>query len=191
MLLVARLEAGHRPPGDESFRLAQIVEDVVELYQPVADEAGGVLKADVCSDPQVMANRQLISRSLVNLVENALKYGCHGQSGNTCEVAVALFERDGKAILCVTDHGPGIAPDDRERALERFVRLDESRAKQGSGLGLSLVAAVARAYSGEFKLEARDPETGEGVSAQLVLPIVARQPEKLSGPTASYDALAG
>ncbi|MBS0242083.1 MAG: HAMP domain-containing histidine kinase [Proteobacteria bacterium] len=167
LLQIARLEAGSAPDAFETFDLAQLVADVAELYEPVADEAGFRLTSAIDRPLPIHANSQLIGQTLANLVDNALKYAATGAAERAIRIEA---RRDGEAVrLVVADRGPGIAPEDRERALKRFVRLEQSRSQPGTGLGLSLVAAVARINGGSLALEDNKP----GLRVVLTLPLVA------------------
>jgi signal transduction histidine kinase len=106
---------------------------------------------------------------VANLVDNAIKYSADSKTG---QLAVRIgLDRAGENVeITVADSGPGIAPNDRPRALQRFVRLEKSRSQPGSGLGLSLVAAVARLHGGSIRLEDNAP----GLKAILVLPSHSR-----------------
>jgi signal transduction histidine kinase len=113
----------------------------------------------------IKASRELLGQALANLIDNAIKYGA-AATGKT-RVAVTTA-RDGDAlILRVADNGPGIPEADRERALVRFVRLEKSRSQPGSGLGLSLVAAVARLHHGAIELGDGNP----GLVVTMRLPL--------------------
>jgi len=155
LLLVARLEAGAIEDTVEAFDACAMVRDVAELYEPVAEQAGQSLVVDAPASRLVTANRQLIGQAVANLVDNALKYGAADGGGGS--VRVGLAETQGGIEISVSDRGPGIAVADRERALRRFVRLEQSRTKPGTGLGLSLVAAVARLHGGTIRLEDNAP----------------------------------
>jgi signal transduction histidine kinase len=155
LLLIARLEAGPLEESIETFDLGRFVEDVSELYTPAAEEAGFALSIETQSGVFVRANRQLIGQAVANLIDNAIKYSRGGEPGSV--ITVRAYRIEDRAAISVGDHGPGITPDDRERALKRFVRLEASRTKPGTGLGLSLVAAVARLHHGEIRLEDNQP----------------------------------
>ncbi len=101
----------------------------------------------------------------MNLIENALKY-YEPAGGKAGRIGIAVRTGKGRRCLTVSDNGPGIPPEDRARVVERFVRLEKSRTEPGSGLGLSLVAAVARLHKGEFRIEDNVP----GVRAVIDLP---------------------
>lgn len=165
MLLVARLEAGALEGAVETFDLGALVRDVAEFYEPVADEQGLELTVDAGDGPEIVANRHLVSQAVANLIDNAIKYGRPEPPGPG-SIAVAVTAHPIDVEIAVADRGPGISAQDRERALKRFVRLEASRTKPGTGLGLSLVAAVARLHHGTVRLEDNAP----GLRAVLVLP---------------------
>ena len=168
LLLIARLEAGVIEESAEVFDAGPLVHDVAELYQPVAEEEGLALTIDVEEGIVIRANRQLVGQAVANLADNAIKYSAKALSRpDLTTIAVRARIVDGKAEISVADHGPGIAPEDRERALRRFVRLEKSRTKPGTGLGLSLAAAVARLHKGTIRLEDNTP----GLRVVVVLPL--------------------
>jgi signal transduction histidine kinase len=170
LLLIARLEAGAVAESMTPVDPAAVIADVAELYEPVAEQAGLHLEVSTRDGLQVLANRELMSQAVANLVDNAIKYStAAGRSGDkAAQLAVRIgLDRAGENVeITVADSGPGIAPQDRQRALQRFVRLEKSRSQPGSGLGLSLVAAVARLHGGSIHLEDNAP----GLKAILVLP---------------------
>ena len=193
LLLIARLEAGALEGETEEIDIAGLVGDVAELYEPVAEEAGLVLNATVADGLIVRVNRHLISQAVANLIDNAIKYGAgasgrrepssarqagNGEPAMACgsnvgvkrQVATRVDVYVGKVAngieISIADDGPGIGAADRERVLKRFVRLEQSRSRPGTGLGLSLVAAVARLHDGEVRLEDNAP----GLRVVLRLP---------------------
>jgi signal transduction histidine kinase len=155
LLLIARLEAGPLEESIETFDLGRFVEDVAELYSPATEEAGFALSIEAEKGVFVRANRQLIGQAVANLIDNAIKYSRGGEPGSA--ITVRAYRDNSTPAISVGDHGPGIAPENRERALKRFVRLEASRTLPGTGLGLSLVAAVARLHHGEVRLEDNFP----------------------------------
>jgi signal transduction histidine kinase len=173
LLLIARLEAGSIADSFEPFDLAALVADVGELYEAVADDAGIAFKLVKPETLMVRANRQLIGQALANLIDNAMKYGgptaSSAKRGIAPEITLAMDVSAASIELSIGDRGPGIPIEDRERALRRFVRLDQSRTKPGTGLGLSLVAAVARLHGGSMRLEDNAP----GLRIVLVLDAAA------------------
>ena len=164
LLLIARVEAGTAAGDFEQVDLSEVVKDLAELYAPVAEDAGLALKVEAGTGVSARANRELVGQALVNLVENALKYGKPAGGGG--EVSIQVSENGGEVVLEVADRGPGIPEADRERVLERFVRLDESRAEPGFGLGLSLVSAVAHLHKGRVEIGDNSP----GARIRLILP---------------------
>ncbi len=166
LLLIARLEAGAVEASAETVELAALIRDVGELYEPVAEEAGVALHCTAQGDVTVRANRQLLGQAVANMIDNAIKYGSSSSGTAAASVEIGLEIGASEVRITVGDHGPGIAEADRERVLRRFVRLEESRTKPGTGLGLSLVAAVARLHRGRLQLEDNSP----GLKVVLVLP---------------------
>jgi signal transduction histidine kinase len=126
---------------------------------------------DAPSAAPIHANRELVSQALANLVDNAIKYGAaDSQATNGAEIVIKAAPEGERILLSVADAGRGIPEADRARAVERFVRLEQSRSQPGSGLGLSLASAVARLHGGELKLEDNHP----GLRTVLCLPRVAQ-----------------
>ncbi len=143
-----------------AFDAAEIARDVGELYEPVADEKGLALHVDAASPAPVRGNRELIGQALANLLDNAIKYAgaATDRAAGTPRRSSSRRRPEGDQIMLgVGDRGPGIPPADRSRAVERFVRLEQSRTEPGSGLGLSLASAVARLHGGELRLEDNAP----------------------------------
>jgi signal transduction histidine kinase len=153
LLLIAEAEAGSVRESMETFSLGEVIEGIGELYGPLADEKSLDFKVN---KPAIIAtirgNRNLISQAVANLVDNAIKYTPEGGS-----VTVGLEQSAEGPQLVVSDTGPGIPPDERARVTERFVRLESSRNSPGTGLGLSLVAAVARLHEAELVLDDNRP----------------------------------
>ena len=177
MLSLARLEAG--TAGERTdVDLGQLAADAAELYEPVAEERGIRLTTHAAPGLIVSVDRQLLGQAVTNLIDNALKYGA---SGSAIDVAASTV--GGQAEIMVADHGPGIAADDRERALKRFVRLETSRSQPGTGLGLSLVVAVARLHGGSVRLEDNAP----GLRVVIALPLASAQ-SVVSSPPAQGSA---
>jgi signal transduction histidine kinase len=168
LLLVARLEAGVLDENAETFDAGRLVRDVAELYEPVAEERGLALVLDVASRAEIKANRQLVGQAVANLIDNAIKYSVKGAEAGTgaTTIAIGVASHEDVIEIAVADNGPGIAPQDRERVLKRFVRLEKSRTEPGTGLGLSLVQAVARLHGGKVRLEDNAP----GLRVVLTLP---------------------
>jgi signal transduction histidine kinase len=164
ILMISRLEAGYSAEQLTKVDLAAATHDVVELYEPAAEEVGVRLEAPVTGSLMIDGNRELIGQALSNVVDNAIKY-----SAGTKEpaVRVTVEKTDGEISLKVADNGPGI-PDqtDRDRATERFVRLEQSRSQPGSGLGLSLAKAVTKFHGGRLELLPGEP----GLTVVMIFP---------------------
>jgi signal transduction histidine kinase len=173
LLLIAKLEAGAVEESFETFDLSALVHDIAELYEPLAQEQGLELRLGAVAQTKVKANKPLIGQAIANLIDNAIKYGRvpgpkeQARAGGA--IAIGLTQTAREAEVIVTDHGPGIPAEDRERVLKRFVRLEASRTRPGTGLGLSLVVAVARLHRGGVTLEDNHP----GLKARFWLPVRA------------------
>src|SRR5437899_4543496 len=165
LLMIARAESGQARDGMTEIDAAEIERGVGELYEPLADDKGIHLKVEAPAAAPVHGNRELISQALANLVDNAIKYGA-GMNGAEAEIVVTARGEGDRILLAVADSGGGIPAADRGRAVERFVRLEQSRSQPGSGLGLSLASAVARLHGGELKLEDNHP----GLKTVISLP---------------------
>ncbi|PSC04505.1 two-component sensor histidine kinase [Alsobacter soli] len=180
LLMIARAEAGNARDNMAGFDVAEVARDVVELYEPVAEEAGVPLRLEVEPGLRIRGSRELIGQALANLVDNAIKYAPKpleavaatdgGQVPSPSpEVLVRAGQHGDTVELAVADRGPGIPAADRSRVLERFVRLEGARTRPGFGLGLSLAAAVARLHGGTLRLEDNEP----GLRAVVALPATA------------------
>jgi hypothetical protein len=169
LLLIARAESGQARDDMSEFDAAEIAHDIGELYEPLAEQKGIALKVEAETPAPVKGNRDLVSQALANLVDNAIKYAeprTDAVNGAAPEIVVRAVSTGDRIMLTVADSGPGIPEADRPRAVERFVRLEQSRSKPGSGLGLSLASAVARLHGGELTLEDNHP----GLKSIIALP---------------------
>jgi signal transduction histidine kinase len=165
LLSIARVEAGSTDGGMTEVEASAIVDDVAELYEPVADETGVELTVETPQPITLKASRELLGQAVANLIDNALKHGRPDSGPARVKVSTAKDGED--LVIRVADNGNGIPEADRERALQRFVRLEKSRSQPGSGLGLSLAAAVARLHNGAIELGDANP----GLAVTLRLPI--------------------
>lgn len=147
LLRIARVESGAYRSAFTTVDLGGIAHDVCDLYQAVAEERGVALTCSADEALEVFGDRELLAQVLTNLVDNGLKYT---PTGGT--VRVELERQKDTARLRVSDSGPGIAPEDRTRVLQRFTRLDQARSQPGNGLGLALVNAVALQHHGRLIL---------------------------------------
>jgi len=151
----------------EAVDVTAVVEQLAEFYGPAAEDRDLTLTAEVALGLFAKGDRSLITQALANLLENALNYTPPGE-----RVHLRAHRRsDGAIEVSVADSGPGIPYGERERAIERFVRLETARSTPGSGLGLSLVAAVAELHKGKLLLEdGLGGAEGPGLRACLTLP---------------------
>jgi signal transduction histidine kinase len=156
LLRIALAETGTvaREPVD----LSELVASVVELYAPVSEERGIELASSVAPGAQVLGSRQLLAQALANLLDNAIKFTPDGG-----RIRVQLCGSANEPEVIVEDNGPGISADKREIVLGRRVRLDEARKFPGSGLGLSLVAAVTKLHGARLVLD----DAGPGLRVSL------------------------
>lgn len=170
LLMISRVEAGSVAAEMSPIELSTIVADSAELYEPVADEAGLVLTSSIEPGISIQGNRELIGQAIFNLIDNAIKYSGDAKGG---EISLKLLRRPNGICLSVGDHGPGIPADKREDVIKRFVRLDESRSKPGTGLGLSLVEALMELHGGTLELSDTDPEKedGRGLTVSVIFPV--------------------
>ena len=152
LLRIARIEADARRENFAPVDLGELVGDVVELYEPLAEEKGQQLSVTVEPVSVLEGDRDLLFQALANIVDNAIKY-----APGSGHIGVALTAAEHGPRIEVADDGPGIPGDAKAKAFERFWRLDDSRSSPGSGLGLSLAAAVARLHNAEVQLEDNDP----------------------------------
>jgi signal transduction histidine kinase len=169
LLMIARAESGEVRDGMAEFDIADVARDVGELYEPLAEDKGLSLQIQASEHATVKGNRELVSQALANLVDNAIKYAApvaRPANGERAGIIVKTSTDKDRIMLSVSDHGPGIPAGDRSRVVERFVRLEQSRSEPGSGLGLSLVSAVAHLHGGELRLEDNAP----GLTARIALP---------------------
>lgn len=158
LLLIARAEAGTARDGMDWVDLSALAQDAAELYEPVAEEAG--LRLDLAIEPGIEyhGHRELLAQAIANLLDNAIKHAAGPGGIGEGVIRLAVQSRGSRsAEVSVSDHGPGIASEDRGRVLGRFVRLEQSRNTPGSGLGLSLVSAVTRLHGGALRLEDNEP----------------------------------
>ena len=164
LLRISEIEAGGGRRGFGPLDLSTLVEEMSESYEPALRDSGRQLRWTVTPGVTITGDRQLLAQAIVNLIENA---ATHTPPGTVVEV-VLDHAPDG-IRLSVRDDGPGIAMADRERVLQRFTRLDASRATPGHGLGLSLVTAIAGMHAMDLLLEDAAP----GLRVVLHLPLQA------------------
>jgi hypothetical protein len=167
LLRIAEAEAGARRAAFGPFDLRPVLADAGELYEASAEARGQMLEVSLPDPLEMVGDRDLLLQAVANLLDNAIKFT---PAGGTVRLAA---RRHAQAItVSVADDGPGLAPEDRSHAGERFFRADRSRATPGSGLGLSLVLAVAHLHGGALLLEDAKPGAAQpGLKAVLQLPL--------------------
>ena len=171
LLVLARGDAGELATRRLPVDLATLVAEVMSVYAPVAEERGLslTLHSSTAEPPVAMADRALVARALANLIANALDFAAH-----EVRLEIALADGAGAAVgtlrLTVSDDGPGVSEAERPRLFQRFFRGDSARPRRqrgGHGLGLGLVAAIARAHGGTASYE---PSPDGGSRFTLTLP---------------------
>jgi signal transduction histidine kinase len=161
LLRISEIEAGSRRSSFARIELSPMLAEVVELYGAVAEEHDIALVAETPAELPAYGDKALIQQAVANLLDNAVKFSPPGKT-------VRLDASAGRAVvITVSDQGPGIPESERDKATARFYRGETARSTPGSGLGLSLVLAVAQLHGGELRLEDNAP----GLRAVLVLPI--------------------
>jgi signal transduction histidine kinase len=161
LLRISEIEAGSRRSAFTSLNLAAVLADVAELYEPLAEEKGLHLTLDASTSLPAHGDTEMLRQAISNLVDNAVKFSPAGS-----EVRLSASISPSWLEITVADQGPGIPPEDRSRAVERFFRGETARSTPGAGLGLALVHAVAQLHGGTLRLEDAHP----GLRATLSLP---------------------
>ncbi len=153
VLRIGEIEHGQRRAAFAPVDLAGLLRDAAELYEPVAEEKGVALRLHLAAAAVVPGDRDLLLEAVGNLLDNAVKFTPAGT-----DVTLSLHGGPGGACIRVADQGPGILPLERKRVLRRFYRMEKSRTVEGSGLGLSLVAAIVSLHG--FRLRIGGSEAG-------------------------------
>jgi signal transduction histidine kinase len=162
LLRIARVESGAYRSAFAGLNLSQIISDICELYHAVTEEHCFRFTNDIAPNIEVFGDRELLAQAVTNLLDNAIKYAPDGG-----RIHVSATTEGDRAIVSVSDNGPGIPASERERVFERFARLDQARTKPGNGLGLALVKAVAEQHGGTLQLADNVP----GLIVRLSLPL--------------------
>jgi signal transduction histidine kinase len=157
LLRIAEIEHSSRLEGFSEIRLAPLLHEVGDLYDPIAEDKGVDLRIDAADEATVHGDRDLLFEAVANLVDNAVKFTPAGG-----HVEIALRAGDGQNVIRVSDTGPGIPEEEREAVTKRFYRADKSRSTKGLGLGLSLVAAIVKLHGFRFAILA-----GPGCTAEI------------------------
>ena len=164
LLRIAQIEAGGRASPPAAVNISRLLAGIVEDFAPAAEDHGQRIVAQIDKDLTLSADRELLTQMVVNLVDNAIRHSPPGT-----EISI-----EGKVLqdtfeLAVSDTGPGIPTHERENVLRPFYRLEASRTTEGSGLGLSLVAAIAKRHHAKLSLLDNAP----GLRVAVVFPLAA------------------
>lgn len=167
-LQLSRIEGGTDNATFKTVKLSDLVSDLAETYAMVAEDAGQILvlhldDADPC---EIHGDTQMLQQLIVNLLQNAVNYGPEGN-----EICLELTRHEDRVILVVADKGPGIPETDRDAVFQPFYRLDPSRTKSGSGLGLALVRVIAERHGGTIALHDNHP----GLRVEIAFPALGEQ----------------
>jgi signal transduction histidine kinase len=169
LLMISRVEAGSAAAEMSVVNLSEVAEEFGELYEPVAEDAGFILRRDVAPGVVVRGNRELIGQAISNLIDNAMKYG---DNPDAPEITLSVASSADGVRVTVADRGQGVPEDKYGDVVKRFFRLDESRSKPGTGLGLALTVAVMELHGGRVELS--PTEAGKehpGLSVTMVFPV--------------------
>jgi signal transduction histidine kinase len=159
---ISQIEANDRTAAFHTVDLSNVAREVVELFDAAAEEKGGHLSVVADQPVFVTGDRDLLFDAVANLVDNAIKHG--RESG---QVMVEVARDTSGAIISIADDGPGIPANESQQVFKRFYRLERSRRTPGNGLGLSLVAAVARLHGARIEMADNAP----GLKFKLLFPL--------------------
>jgi signal transduction histidine kinase len=162
LLRIAEIEHSRRLDGFSQVRLAPLLREVSDLYEPIAEDKGVTLRVEAADEVTVHGDRDLLFEAVANLVDNAVKFTPEGG-----RVELALLPHEGETVIRVKDTGPGIPELERKAVTKRFYRSDKSRGTEGLGLGLSLVAAIIKLHGFRFVVA-----PGPGCTAEIACPSV-------------------
>lgn len=175
LLMLARADIGSLTLRRETIELEKAVGDVIDLFAPLASEQGVELTFDGGGEIWVDADGSLIRQLISNLIDNGIAYAGSGK-----RVQVSASQKNGTAIITVSDNGTGIAAEHLAFIFDRFYRVDRSRSsriRHGAGLGLSICRTIAEAHNGQITISS---EIGRGTTATLTLPITPRSQHSTS-----------
>jgi PAS domain S-box-containing protein len=160
LLRITEIEHSRRREGFSEVRLAPLIREAGDLYDPIAENKGVTLRVEALDEAAVRGDRDLLFEAVANLLDNAVKFTPEGG-----RVELALLHQDGETVIRVSDNGPGIPEIEREAVTQRFYRSDKSRNIIGLGLGLSMVAAIIKLHGFRLKISA-----GPGCTAEIACP---------------------
>ncbi len=152
LLRISEVESGGRRGGFKEVDMTGLLHDLVELYEPLSEAQGQSFLAEVIDSRPILGDRDLLFQAFANILDNAIKYT--PASGN---INLVMRDHPDHLQVVISDSGPGIPPEAREKVFERFFRLESSRSSPGNGLGLSLVAAIVKLHHGRIELADNQP----------------------------------
>jgi signal transduction histidine kinase len=153
LLRITEIEVGTRKARFAVLDLRAVLRDVADVYEAVVEDAGGTWKSGFDGGPaDIWGDRELLVQLFANLIENAIRHG-----PPKIRISLELTEGRDSLTATVTDNGPGIPAPERDKVFRRLYRLEQSRTTEGSGLGLTLVAAIAELHSAVVKLGDNEP----------------------------------
>jgi signal transduction histidine kinase len=163
LLRITEIENSRGKASFSEVTLAELLREVGDLYDPIAEDKQVTLRVAVGDNATVYCDRDLLFEAVVNLVDNAVKFTPAGGYIN-----ISLIRREGENIIRISDSGPGIGEDERNAVMRRFYRSDKSRNTQGAGLGLSLVSAIVKLHGFRLALN-----TAVGCVAEIICPLTS------------------
>jgi signal transduction histidine kinase len=160
LLRITEIEHSRRREGFSEVQLVPLIREVGDLYDPLAENKGVILRVEASKEATVNGDRDLLFEAVANLIDNAVKFTPEGG-----RVDLVLFCQEGETVIRVIDTGPGIPETEREAVTQRFYRSDKTRNTKGLGLGLSMVAAIIKLHSFRLTISA-----GPGCTAEIACP---------------------
>ena len=152
LLRISQIEDGTRRSQFKRADLSELLKNVFDIYEPVAENAGLTLQANLVIGIFIDADQELLTQLFANLIENCIRYVPSGG-----KIKLALEKKADRITVSVADNGPGIPAAEREKVFRRLYKIEQSRGSLGSGLGLSLVAAIASLHGAEITLHDNGP----------------------------------
>jgi signal transduction histidine kinase len=163
LLMISQVESGSTAAQMKRQNISEIIRDIVELYEPAAEEQNFELRSEIDSGLLVNGNRELLSQMISNLIDNALKYGKSAGSDQS-SIRIKATLSGGNVSVSIADYGAGIPESANGKVLQRFYRLEQSRSLPGSGLGLALVNAIAKMHFATLTLSDNKPGLNVGIN---------------------------
>jgi signal transduction histidine kinase len=165
LLRIAQIEGGARRAAFAPLELDALLVQMREIFEPVADEAGHILQLSVTGTAIIRGDRQLLVQLFSNLIENAI---VHTPAG-TC-ISLSLTVAEGRAVVRVSDDGPGVPREEHEKLFRRLYRREASRTQPGYGLGLSLATAIAELHGAAIRIL---DGAGPGLTVEISFPLLS------------------